>query len=223
MQAGLYYIPPAAGAAGGPGGYTATPQTTTPRTALNGEAVRADPSGGSFTVTLPTGSANARARVCNVAAAGTNTITIDPGAHPSAGANSLRGGPVVLYPGQSAEFYCISTGVWCLLASLPEAMTPFEIIAPGSALATNFVAGIRRRLVSVSLTVAGGTGVTTATYRTTLSGVLQPNAEFARSALAGVTNQNVTFPVDPGGTYRVDAVIGAAGVATIASWREVDL
>jgi hypothetical protein len=93
------------------------------------------------------------------------------------------------------------------------------------ALNTDYTAGIYRRTVHVTVTCAATiANAATAGYETTIGGT---NFDFANDvgANAGVIvsgNYQMTFEVDPGGTYAVNSAVGGSSTVTLLRWVEVD-
>jgi hypothetical protein len=93
------------------------------------------------------------------------------------------------------------------------------------ALNVDFINGKQRRTVHVTVTCAATVAnAATAGYETTIGGT---NFDFANDvgANAGVIesgNYQMTFEVDPGGTYAVNSAVGGASTVTLLRWVEVD-
>lgn len=94
---------------------------------------------------------------------------------------------------------------------------------PVRAFATAYSAGTRRRWVVVSVEVTADlTNPATSQFTTTVAGV-QLTQTFGRIAAGASTVRSFTasFPVDPGGMYRVD-VTSPGAVGVLLGWSEVD-
>jgi hypothetical protein len=93
------------------------------------------------------------------------------------------------------------------------------------ALNTDYTNGAQRRTVHVTVTCAATVAnAATAGYETTIGGT---NFDFANDvgANAGVIesgNYQMTFEVDPGGTYAVNSAVGGTSTVVLVRWVEVD-
>ena len=168
--------------------------------------------------------ANGRIAICNV----TNVLTI---ANAAGFRTVYAAGPVTVEnineAGSTAHTFASATSL-PFIQQLPVAIVPFSTATDqtGSrALNTDYVNLTRRRVIHVTVTCAATiANAATAGYETTIGGT---NFDFANDvgANAGVIesgNYQMTFEVDPGGTYAVNSATGGTSTVTLVRWVEVD-
>jgi parallel beta-helix repeat protein len=93
------------------------------------------------------------------------------------------------------------------------------------ALNTDYVAGVYRRTVHATVTCAATiANAATAGYETTMGGTAFDfsNDVGNNAGLVDTANFQMTFEVDPGGTYAVNSAVGGTSTVTLVRWIEVD-